>query len=154
MNQMQKATRLMILLAFLVSIASVQSCKKEKIKGCMDRDSKNYNATAEEDDGTCRYEGSIVFWSDKATADLVVANGATAFTYYIDGILVGSSAASVYWSGAPNCGQSGSITIKKDLGSNKNKISTFSIKDQDGDEYWSGTVNFTANNCTSYQLEI
>ena len=150
---MKKVVKLIICLSLIGGVAVINSCKKDKIKGCMDKDSKNYSATAEEDDGSCAYEGSIVFWYNHATADFLLADGATALTYYVNGAVVGSSAASVYWTGAPNCDQSGSVTVKKDLGSVKSKSFTYSIKDQTGYEYYSGSVTFDANTCTSYQLQ-
>jgi len=34
----------------------IASCKKDKIKGCMDSIATNYDLNAEEDNGTCQYE--------------------------------------------------------------------------------------------------
>lgn len=142
----------MILLIFMGGILVTNSCLIPKVRGCMDRDSKNFNPNAQLDDGSCVYEGSIVFWCNQTTANALVNNGATALTFYVDGELVGSSAAGVYWTGAPNCGQSGSVTVKKDLGGFKIKSSTYSVRDQTGFERWGGTVNFTANTCITFQL--
>jgi len=150
---MRKLVTLIICLSLISGISVINSCKKDKVKGCMDKDSKNYNANAEEDNGSCAYEGSIVFWYNKTTSEFLLSDGAIALTYYVNGSIVGSTDASVYWSGAPDCDQSGSVTIKKDLGSDKTKSFTFSAKDQTGWEYFKGTVDFTANNCTTYQLQ-
>jgi hypothetical protein len=149
---MNKIVNLIICLSLMGGVTVLNSCKKDKIKGCTDKDSKNYDATAEEDDASCKYEGSIVFWYNSATADSLIDDGATALTYYVDGVVVGSSAASVYWTGAPDCDQSGTVSITKDLGSVKSKTSTYSVKDDTGFEYWSGTLTFTANTCTSTKL--
>jgi len=127
------------------------SCSKKK--GCKDPDSINYNADAEKDDGSCEYQGRVVFWFNEATANSLLANGATSLTYYVDGEIVGSSATSVYWTGAPDCGQSGSVTVTKKLGSVKNKTFTYSVKDQTGHEYLTGTVEFKANICSQIQLK-
>jgi len=115
------------------------SCSKEK--------------GAEEDDGCCDgYCGGVVFWFNKATSDSLLEDGATSLTYYVDDTIVGSSATSVYWTGAPDCGQEGSVTVIKKLGSVKSKSFTYSIKDQRGHEYWKGTVEFKANTCSAEQL--
>ena len=127
----------------------ISSCAKP---GCTDKNATNYNASAKKDDGTCNYEGSVVFWYGKTSADELILDGSTALTYYVDGILVGSSAASVYWTGAPECGQAQSITSKKDLGIVKTKTHTYSIKDQAGDIIWAGTQTWTANTCLKLEL--
>jgi hypothetical protein len=133
----------------LFSATTFLGCKKE---GCTDSDSINYNADAKEDDASCQYEGEEVFWYNQATAEALLADGATSLTYYVDGQIVGSSAVSVYWTAAPNCGQTGSVTVVKALGNVKNKSYAYSIRDQTGYEYYTGVTNYTANTCTATQL--
>lgn len=146
-------TKTLILIAVVLLGITVTNCKKEKVKGCMDKDSKNYNPSAEESDGSCKYEGQVVFWYNQTTSSALVADGATALTYYVNGAVVGSSATSVYFTGAPSCGQSASITVTKDLGSDKSKSYSYSVKDQDGFEYYSGNITITANTCLKFQLD-
>jgi hypothetical protein len=124
-------------------------CKKE---GCTDPDSINFEESAKKDDGSCQYEGSVVFWYGEVTSLSMIGDGIESLTFYVDGEVVGSSVTSVYWSGAPDCSSNSSITITKDLGNSKNQTFTYSVKDQDGIEQWEGIVNFTANTCLSLQL--
>ena len=125
------------------------SCKKE---GCTDADAQNYNSEAKKDDGTCTFEAKHVVWYGETAANALVADGATSLTYYVDGQIVGSGAANLYWTSAPDCGQDGSITISRDLGSVKTQSYTYSVVDQTGWEYWSGIFNFNANTCTTIEL--
>ena len=136
--------------AFSATTVLTTSCSKEQ--GCTDPDSKNYSATAEEDDGSCAYEGSAVFWYNETAANGLVDDGATSLTYYVDGKIVGSSASNVFWTGSPDCGQNSSVSITKDLGNVKTQAYSYSVKDQTGFEYWSGTLNFNANTCFAIEL--
>ena len=150
---MKKAISLFIFIILIGGFSITNSCKKDnKIRGCMDKDSKDYNATAQEDDGSCLFDGEIVFWYDKIASDGLIADGATALTFYLGGQVIGSSATSVFWSGSPACGQNGSITATEDLGKVKTHAYTLSVKDQTGFEYWNILINIDANTCTQFQL--
>jgi len=133
----------------IVGSTFLTSCKKE---GCTDLNSKNYNADAKKDDGTCQYEGRALLWYNQSASTGLQNDGAITLTYYVDGQIVGSSATSVYWTASPECGQNASITVTKDLGGVKNKSYTYSVKDQTGFEYWTGVLNFTASSCEAVQL--
>jgi len=150
---MKKISLLFLSSLLIIGLSSTNSCKKDnKIKGCIDKDSKTYSPTAEEDDGSCLYEGYIVFWYSQAASEGLIGDGATALTFYLNGQVVGSSAASVYWTAAPDCGQNGSISVTEDLGKVKTHAYSLSVKDQTGFEYWTATVNIDGNTCTQYQL--
>lgn len=150
---MKKVITLFICLSLIGGLAVTNSCKKnDKIKGCMDKDSKNYDATAQKDDGSCLYEGHVVVWYDQTASTGLIGDSATALTFYINGQVIGSSATSVYWTTAPDCGQNGSITATEDLGKVKTHAYTLSVKDQTGFEYWNAILNIDANTCLQFQL--
>lgn len=139
-------------LIFLSSVIAIDGCRSNKIKGCTDPNSLNYDKLAEKDDGSCRYEGQVVIWYDQTASAGLVADGAVALTFYINGEVVGSSAATVYWANAPDCGNEGSVTVTEDLGRNKSQTFTLSVKDQDGFEYWNTKLNIEANSCLILKL--
>lgn len=142
--------KLFTLITVLGMVILASSCAKE---GCTDPDATNFDADAKDDDNTCQYEGKVVFWQDELSAEDFADQGVNTLYFYIDGELVGSSAANVYWSGAPDCGTPATITFVENLGSVKNKSYTYSVTDEDDFEWYSGVVNITANTCTSLELD-
>ena len=124
-------------------------CKKE---GCTNPDATNYSSEADDDDGSCKYEGEVVFWYGESVSNGLVADGSNQLTFTVDGNIVGSTASNVFWTSSPNCGQNGSITVTMDLGNSTNLAGNYSVRDQDDFEIWAGVVNFTANTCSSIEL--
>jgi len=135
---------------FAASAVLLAGCATE---GCIDPDAINYDITADLDDGTCTYEGEAVFWYGQEVAE---AKGefATAYSFYVDGILVGSQAVSTYWTAAPDCGQNGSITVTWDLGSNTSYIADYEVIDDAGITVWWGNLFIEANTCTALELTL
>lgn len=137
----------LMLLFFLVILSS---CRRE---GCIDPDSITFDDRAKKDDGSCVYEGSVVFWYNQFAANQLLADGAVALNYYVNGQFVGSQAASTYWTApGPNCDQEASITVNRNLGSNKQVAVAYEVRDQDNFLYWSGIVEFDGNICAAIQL--
>ena len=144
-----KKVRLFNVGFFIISIALLQSCAKE---GCTDVDAVNYDSYVDKNDGSCTYEGSVVFWYDAETSDSLYYDGSTILIYTVDGEVVGTQNVNIYWTGAPDCNQDGSITVTKDLGSDKSKSFTYSVKDEFDYEIWGGNMQFDANTCWGHEL--
>jgi hypothetical protein len=136
----------------LCSAVTMDSCKDNSVRGCTDPDSYTFDPLAEKDNGSCLYEGEAVIWYDEEASAGLTADGATALTFYLNGDVIGSSATSVFWRTAPDCGDNGSITVTQDLGKNKRETFSLSVKDQDGYEYWKTPVDIQANSCLALKL--
>ena len=139
---------LSIILIFTTFLLSVGCAKK----GCLDPDASNYDSEAEKDNGTCTFDGSIVFWFDLATSDSLYYSGSDYLNYFVDGELIGTDSVQYYWNSAPYCSQQYSMTANKSLGSDKVKSFDYSVVDDLGYEVWAGTVEFDANQCWAYKL--
>jgi len=65
-------TNLLFLSVIIGMMVAVTSCGK---KGCTDPNSENYCEKCKGDDGSCQYEGKVLFWWDKTTSDSMQAHG-------------------------------------------------------------------------------
>lgn len=136
---------------FLISFILVLSSCTE-YEGCTDPNADNYYSLADIDDGSCEYSGSVVFWYGEDLSFILYLYDIDVLKYYIDNELIGTSASTVYWTAAPNCGQTASVTANIDLGGSQNKSFTYSIRDETGEEHFDGIVNVTANSCEQKEL--
>lgn len=122
----------------ILGILLFTNCGK---KGCTDKDAVNYDSKAKKNDGTCKYEGSAMFWMNGSTT----TNGA------VDVVLnsQNSSITVDITSGTPSCGQSGCANFTK------LPVGTYNwtAEDQFPVSYQkSGSVTISANTCTKIRL--
>lgn len=148
---MKRASFYLTSLIFL-SIALITNSCDRKERGCTDPDSLTYDEFAEKNDGSCRYEGYAVIWYGEEASAGLTADGATALTFYLNDEVIGSSAASVYWASQPDCGDDGTVSVTQDMGKDKVKNYTLSVKDQEGFEYWNADLTFEGNSCLALEL--
>jgi len=140
----------LLLFASLILVSlSISSCQKE---GCTDPNATNYDPEAKSNDGTCRYEGQLVFWYGQLTAQELALDFVSTLTYYVDDVFVGTQAAGVFWPAAPECGQDTTISVNQLLGSNTSRNYTYEVDDQTGSLVWSGSVTVNANQCMKLEL--
>ena len=132
-------------------------------KGCTDSDATNYNSAAKKDDNSCTFKTGLVIWYNQATSTALVAAGAGSMTYYVNGQVIGSSAATVYNTSEPSCG-GGAAHSSYDLGNSKTKTYSYSVKvdyptgsTTGGDTViveYSGSLTLNAHNsCLALQLQ-
>ena len=133
-----------------LTLTSLNSCKKE---GCIDAIADNFNADADKEDGSCTYSASVSFWYNGNTSTNLQLDDISSLTFYVDNQVIGSYASSVFYPSAPACGQSSVVSKTLDLGKSKTKTATYMVKDDIGDEIWSGSITFDASvECTTLEL--
>ncbi len=131
-------------IAFLTVIVTVfSSCKKTPVNtsvyGCTDYLADNYNASANINDGSCKYTGKAVFWYNKggSNATVVVNVGGVMQTAYING--------GYYYTGVPSCGADYCANFTLPSGSYPYAASAGALR-------WSGTVVVPKNGCVRVLL--
>jgi len=136
---------LFTLLAGLIILAG---CTKE---GCTDPNSVNFDPDATKSNNSCKYETKLTFWHNMQTADSLTTLGSHALKYYVDSVLIGSSASSVYFNAAPACEQLGSTTFITQIEGVEKNVKYY-VKDQNHVTLWSGNVTIQDNSCKTVQL--
>jgi len=143
---------LLSLTSFLILALFLSGCGKTE--GCTDPASTNFDPTAHVDNGTCNYEGSVMFWNKQHTAQMLYLDGVENLAYYINGELIATENINNFWnkSEVPACGEERTVTKKINLGSSKNKEFTYEIKDaQTNFPYKNGKIDITSGNCLSIE---
>ncbi len=99
-NELSYLTVYLLTVLFLIFIIR---CTKEKTKGCRDSTALNYNSDASEDDGSCAYNGQILFWSGGVSCD----GSQCSHTIKIEGNIIGTT--TQFFTTAPTCNASGCV---------------------------------------------
>lgn len=94
-------------LIIILVVLLTSSCKKE---GCTDDLATNFDTKAKKDDGSCEFEGKVMFWTDCADCCQIAVKvddkfiGNTTFSYNSEPV-------------APNCIATGCVTTTLPVGS-------------------------------------
>lgn len=114
-------TKNILLTAIALLGLAVTSCKKEKVKGCTTSSATNFNSSAQEDDGSCAYNGKATFWIDSNSVENFLVQGIDKIKIHVS-----TSVAGTYDFGTPiplsapsSCGESGYVSISLDMGGDK-----------------------------------
>lgn len=118
--------------------------EEEIIPGCTDAYAVNFNPEANEDNGTCAYEGTVLFWLSAATADSLTEEGISSLNIYFDSETIGSYLVASAFASAPPCDTTGVVTKEKNLGSARQQQFSYEIVNDFGLVMWTGSVNVNA----------
>jgi hypothetical protein len=144
--------RFLSLLSILSVSILLSACSKDE--GCTNPEASNYDNEAIEDNGSCKFEGEMVFWFNQETSAELITEGTETLYFFLDDQEVGEAPTSLFWDEAPNCGAAGSLSVSGDLGSGTSRNFTYRVLDEDGEERWTGIVAFSVNSCSTVQLSL
>jgi len=145
---------IMLLLAGYMILLS--ACSKKE--GCTINSATNYCDDCEKDDGSCTFSGQYVPWWKQAFRDSCAAYGIANIQVFLDGSFQGTLPVSAqYWTSAPACGSSATLTITKTWQGTTAKDFNAYIKllDGSGNVFYTSpnsTVSFTANGCRQEEI--
>ncbi len=100
------------------------------------------------------YTGNLVFWYTKDVSTQMQASGVTKLIFFVNGNVAGSVGITNYWNIQPNCGDSGSITYKIDMGTYQTYSYPYYVLDQRGNKLWEGTVTYQGNQCVAKRILV
>ncbi len=139
-----------LFIAITISLSS--SCKKP-VEGCTDIDADNFEALAEEDNGTCYFSGGAVFYHNLAGSQYLLDNDIPYARVLIDNVSHGILSANVHWSFIPSCSSEDAITIQNyGLAYQKSKQFNYRVEEPDGTLLDAGTFMIRANSCEAILL--
>jgi hypothetical protein len=142
--------KLRLFIVFSV-VCLIISCKKKE--GCTDVNAVNYSNAAEENDGSCHYESTIVFWFDEDKSDFHQAFDVTEFRFYVGDELAGIADINDFLVSAPiTCSDSGAVTYTRSLNLSKNTNLDYEVTDQLGDLIHFGSWEAKGNGCVIEKL--
>ncbi len=160
--------KLFVITAIATIMFSINSCKT---KGCTGADATNFNASANSDDGTCQYNGTLLLWVNSTTADNWVTNlDVQSVTIAVSGsstspITIADVNTYIPPSTAPTCSQGSAFSFAMSLGNSLTKTCTITVTATDsngqpvaipGSPY---TYTYTCSNtaplvhCAAFQLQ-
>ena len=143
------SSKLFFTLSLVAASLFFNGCAK---KGCTDIKSDNYSSSAKTNDGSCVYSEKLIVWQDASAVDGWNTIGVTALRVYVDGVYLGSFAATEYLSSAPDCNSNGQLNKTIDMGSALSKTVNITVLDENDIEWISNDVTINAGQCSVVSL--
>jgi hypothetical protein len=135
---MKTKIKLPIVITVFLLALSMSSCTKKQ--GCMQVSATNFDPNAEEDDGSCTFNGKAIFWTHEDDGlpiiGVVITDNGTSGNITVDN------------AAEPDCDASGCFTFTAAPG-------TYSYTASDGGGLtWNGSITITSNGCTHKRLTL
>lgn len=95
----------------------------------------------------------VIIWQGKTNAESWNAFGVNSLTTYVNGELMASQAANVYFNSSPSCSSNGGMKFDINLKKNTSgRINTI-IKGDNGVEYYNEQLDISSSNCNTLELQ-
>jgi hypothetical protein len=94
----------------------------------------------------------VIIWQDEVLASTWNLLSVTSLTTYVDGNLVASQAANVYFKSAPSCSSNGGMKFDINLKKNTTGKINVIVKGDDGEEYSNFFLDITSKDCTISEI--
>jgi hypothetical protein len=124
--------KLMIVLAGAAITVFASSCEKEKIKGCTVSKADNYNSSAEESDGSCKYTAYLNFYITPSTGSSLSSAGVSILKYYVNDTYIGFLTTNQTLSSMPNCEATTNVVKKTLTLTSSSESFVLKVIDEDG----------------------
>ena len=139
-----------IFFSTLILSLLLQSCKKP-VTGCTNDKALNYNWQAEEDDYTCTFEVSGVFYHKEAFSQNLLDDGVNEINYYVNSELIGSKLPNAHFTYIPDCGNTEAIGFSRNIGTALSKNFNYILRDQNGFSLDQGNFTINGGDCLAIE---
>jgi len=95
----------------------------------------------------------VIIWQGKLNAELWSAWSVTSLTTYVNGELMASQAAGIYFNAEPSCTSNGGMKFDINLKKNTTGKINVIVKGDDGVEYYNEQLEIKSTDCNQLELQ-
>jgi len=97
-------------------------------------------------------KAQVLVWQGFTCADSWKSVGVSSLTCYVNGQLMASQAATVYFNSTPNCSSNGGMKFEINLQKNTTGRINIIVKDQNGLEWYNEQLDIKSSDCNLLEL--